>query len=89
MTKGNGGFRCILEERGKGSSHAVDILHYLDRRERVLSNKFFEFISMSLFEVEGRGSSVGVANGNNLEIDINGEVVGAQTWEDAPFTYGS
>jgi len=36
---------------------------------------------MSLFEVEGRVSSVGVANGSKLEIDVYGEVVGSQTRE--------
>jgi len=39
---------------------------FLDRRGRVLSDEFFEFIPMSLFEVEGRGSSNGVANGSRV-----------------------
>jgi len=74
----------------------VDILRFLDRRGTVLSDEFlsnfdeyFEFIPMSLFEVEGQGSSVGVANGSKLEIDVYGEVVGFQTWEGAPFTCGA
>jgi len=67
----------------------VDILRFLDRRGRVISDEFFEFIPISLFEVEGWGSSVGVANGSKLEIDVNGEVIGAQTWEGTPFTCGS
>jgi len=52
----------------------------------VISDEFFEFIPMYLFEVEGWGLSVGVANGSKLEIDICGEVMRAQAWEDAPFT---
>jgi len=67
----------------------VDILHFLDRRERVLRDKFFEFIPKRFFEVEGRGSSVGVANGSKLEIDVYGEVVESQTWEGAPFACGN
>jgi len=55
----------------------------------VLSDEFFEFIPMSLFEVEDRGSSVGVSNGSKLEIDVYGEVVEAQTWEGALYTCGS
>jgi len=55
----------------------------------VLSDEFFESIPMSLFEVEGRGSSVGVTNGSKLKIDVCGEVVGAQTWEGVLFTCGS
>jgi len=39
----------------------------------MLGDEFFEFISMSLFEVEGRGSSVSVANGSKLEIDVMGK----------------
>jgi len=61
----------------------------VDRKGRVLNNEFFEFIPLSLFEVEGRGSSVGVENGSKLEIDVYGEVVGAQTWKGVPFTCGS
>jgi len=57
----------------------VDILCFLDRRGRVLRDVFFKFIPMRLFEVEGWGSSVGVANGSKLEIDVYGEVVGSQT----------
>jgi len=64
----------------------VNILHFLDRRKRVHSDEFFDFIPMSFFEVEGRSSSVGVANGSKLEIDVYGEVVGAQIWEGALFT---
>jgi len=67
----------------------VDILRFLDRRGRVLRNEFFEFIPMSLFRVEGRGSSIDVANGSKLEIDVGSQVVGSQTWEGAPFTCGS
>jgi len=52
-------------------------------------SEFFEFIPMSLFEVEGWGSSVGMANGSKLEIDVYGEIVGALTWEGAPFACGS
>jgi len=44
---------------------------------------------MSLFEVEGWGSSVGVVNGSKLDIDVYGEVVRSQTWEGAPFAYGN
>jgi len=55
----------------------------------VISDEFFAFISMGLFKIEGRGSSVGVTNGSKLEIDVIGKVVGAQTWEGAPFTCGS
>jgi len=55
----------------------------------LLSDEFFEFIPMIIFEVEGWGSSVNVANGSKLEIDVYGEVVGAQSWEGAPFTCGS
>jgi len=51
----------------------------------VISDEFFEFIPMSLFETEGWGSSVGVANERKLEIDVYGMVVGSQTWEGAPF----
>jgi len=51
----------------------------------VLRDVFFEFIPMSLFEVEGRGSSISVANGSKLEIDVYGKVVGSQTCEGAPF----
>jgi len=63
----------------------VDILHFLDRKERVIRGEFFEFIPMSIFEVDGRGSRVGMANGSKLEIDVYGEVVGAQTWEGVSF----
>jgi len=44
---------------------------------------------MSLFEVKGWGSIVGVANGSKLEIDAYGEVVGAQTRKGALFACGS
>jgi len=57
----------------------VNILRFLDRRERVISDEFFELIRMGLFEIEGRGSSVGVANESKLDMDVNGEIVGAQT----------
>jgi len=67
----------------------VDILHFLDRRRRVLRDKFFQFVLMSLFEVEGQSSSVGVANGSKLEIDVYGEVVRSQTWYGVPFACGS
>jgi len=63
----------------------VNILRFLDREGRVLRDVFFKFIPMSLFEVEGQGSSNSVANGSKLEIDVYGEVVGSQTWEGAPF----
>jgi len=66
-----------------------DILHFLDRRGRVLRNEFFKFIPMSLFEIEGWGSSVGVANGSKLEIDVYGKVVVSQTWEGVLFACGS
>jgi len=49
----------------------------------VISDKFFEFFPIGLFEIEGWGSSVGVANCSKLEIDVNVEVVRAQTWEGA------
>jgi len=45
----------------------------------VLRDVFFEFVPMILFEVEGQGSSIGVANGSKLEINVYGEVVGSQT----------
>jgi len=67
----------------------VDILRFLDREGRVLKDVFFEFILMSLFEIENRGSSIGMVNGSKLEIDVYGEVVGSQTWEGAPFACGS
>jgi len=62
---------------------------FLRYEERVFSDKFLEFIPMNLFVVEGRDSSIGVANGSKLEIDVYGEVVGSQTWEGVPFTSGS
>jgi len=37
-----------------------------------------EFIPKCLFKIEGWGSSVGVSNGNKLEIDVYEEVVRAQ-----------
>jgi len=43
----------------------------------LISDEFLEFIPMGFFEIECWGSSVGVANGSKLEIDVNGEVVGA------------
>jgi len=43
---------------------------------------------MGLFEVEGRGSSVGVTNGSELESYVDGEVVKTQAWEGTPFTCG-
>jgi len=58
-------------------------------RGRVLRDVFFEFIPTSLFEVEFRGSSIGMANGSKLQIDVYGEVVGSQTWEGVPFACGS
>jgi len=67
----------------------VDILRFLDRRGRVLRDEFFEFFPISLFEVEGRGSSVDVTNGSKLEIDVYGEVVRSQTWEATPFARGA
>jgi len=67
----------------------VNILCFLDRKVRVINDKFFEFIPMGLFEIEVWGSSVDVVKGRKLEIDVNLEVVGSQTWEDAPFTDGS
>jgi len=67
----------------------VDILSFLDRSGRVFRDKFFEFIPMSLFVVEGRGSSVGMANESKLDIDVHKEVVGSQTWKSAPFACGS
>jgi len=48
----------------------VDILYFLHRRERVLRDEIFKFIPISLFEIEGWGLSVGVANGSKLEIDV-------------------
>jgi len=76
------------QEKDRATQWILDILRFLDRRGRVIRDEFFEFIPMSLFDVEGWGSSVGVANGSKLEIDADGEVVRAQTWEDAPFTCG-
>jgi len=67
----------------------VDILCFLDREGRVLRDVFFKFMPMSLFEVESCGSSISVANGSKLEIDVYGKVVRSQTWEGAPFTCGS
>jgi len=67
----------------------VDILRFLDRMVRELSDEFFEFIPMSHFEIEGWGPSVGVADGSKLVTDVNGEVVGSQAWEGAPLTCGS
>jgi len=64
----------------------VDILRFLNRERRVLRDVFIEFIPMSLFELVSQDSSINVANGSKLEIDVNGEVVGSQTWEGAPFT---
>jgi len=55
----------------------------------VLSDEFFKFIPMSLFEVECWGSSVGLAIESKLEIDVYGEVVGAKTWKEVPITFGS
>jgi len=40
---------------------------------------------MGLFEIEDGGLSVGVADGSELESNVDGEVVGAQAWEGAPF----
>jgi len=40
----------------------------------------------AFFEIEGWGSNVGVANESKLQIDVNGEVVGAQTWKGTSFT---
>jgi len=67
----------------------VNILLFLDRRERVLSVESFEFFPISLFEVKAWSSSVGVANGSKLDIDVYEDVVGIQTWEVAPFACGS
>jgi len=53
----------------------------------VISDELFEFIPMCLFYVDRWGSSVGVANGSKMEIYVNGNVVGTQTCEGAPFTY--
>jgi len=50
MTEGNGGPGCIYEECGEGLIRAVNILNFLNRRERVISDEFFEFIPMGLFE---------------------------------------
>jgi len=66
----------------------VNILGFIDRRERLISDKLLKFIPMGLFEIEGRGSSVGLANGSKWEGDVNGEVIRAQAWESAPFTCG-
>jgi len=43
----------------------------------VISDKFLEFIPMGLFEIEGRGSSVGVAYGSEWESDVDVKVVRA------------
>jgi len=80
---------AFKRSKEKGRAAQWIVLCFLSRRGRVLSDEFFEFIPMSLFEVEGCSSSVGVANGSKLEIDVYGEVVGAQTWEGVPFTCGS
>jgi len=86
MTEGNK--RCWLHLR-EAVSQAVNILHFLDRRERVLSDEFFEFIPMGLFKIEGWGSSIGITKGSKLGSDVDGEVIGTQTWESVPFTCGS
>jgi len=77
------------EWRPWGKERAVNILRFLDKRGRVISDEFLEFIPMGLFEVEGWDSSVGVADRSELESDVDGEVVEAQIWEGAPFTCGS
>jgi len=48
----------------------------------VISDKFLEVISISLFEIKGWGSSVGVPMGECFD----GEMVGAQSWKGVPFT---
>jgi len=53
------------------------------------SEMYFRIHLSEPFEVEGRGSSVGVVNRSKLEIDVYGVVVRSQTWEGAPFAYGS
>jgi len=67
----------------------VEILRFLDRSGKVLKDEFFEFIPLRFFEVESLGSSVCVANGSKLEIDVYGDVVGSQTWEGALFACGT
>jgi len=66
----------------------VNILRFLDRKGRVISDEFLEFKTMYLFETEGWGSSVEVADGSELESDVN-VVIGAQAWKGAPFPCGS
>jgi len=53
----------------------VNILRFFDMKRRVISNYFLEFIPMGLFEIECWGSCVGVANGSELESNIDREVV--------------
>jgi len=50
----------------------------------VISDEFLEFILMGLFEIESWGS--GVADGSELESNVNGKVVRAQACQGAPFT---
>jgi len=84
MAKTTKGMKALAAlKRSEEKDRAAQwIFCFLDKRGRVLRD---EFIPMSLFEVEGRASSVGVANGSKLEIDVYGEVVESQTWEGAPF----
>jgi len=60
----------------------VNILLFLDRRRGMIS-----VIPMGLLVIEGWGSRVGVANGSKLEIDVNGEVIRAHTWEVTPLRH--
>jgi len=41
---------------------------FFDKRMRVISDEFLEFLLMGLFKIEGCGSSVGVADGTSWRV---------------------
>jgi len=67
----------------------MDILHFLDRMKGCSEMNFSNSSQWAFLKLKAGGSSVGVANGCKLEIDVYGEVVGSQNWEGAPFACGN
>jgi len=79
----------VLETGGEDAGCTMYISCFCKWRRRVFNDGFLEFISMSLFEVEIRGTGVRVVNGGEWKRDIDEEMVRTQTWVSAPCVCGA
>jgi len=69
-------------------SHTVNVLCFPDRKGRVFSDEYLEFIPIGLLDSESNGSCVRVANRSEWKRDVYGEVVETHAWMGTPFTCG-